>query len=185
MNDCDRGSLVGRLLLAASVSLVLLSCGMAGLSLGLPPVSTRAQRLADAENRWLARAVTHYRLVMQAPSWCRLDVEIRNEQVVQVFENSCPAAPRTVSNLFEQIRQLDSTANLAFCAPKGCECTEVRFAEAVYDQELGFPRSIQLRRQRQTNWREFWRFFVAHGMPNCLTPRDLDVVDVVSLKQMS
>jgi hypothetical protein len=42
-----------------------------------------------------------------------------------------------------------------------------------------------LRRERQTSWREFWRFFVAHDLPNCLTARDLDVVDVVSLKQMS
>jgi hypothetical protein len=174
--------------LAASLAIcgVLLVCGLSAL-LGAHPSSTfsRAQELADARNRWLSQPVRHYRLVMQAPSWCRLDVEIQTEQVVRVFENSCPSAPQTVTDLFEMIKQLDSAAGTIFCAPTGCECTEVRYATASYDQQLGFPRSIRLRHERQTNWPELWRFFMAHGLPSCLTPIDTDVVNVLSMQPIS
>jgi hypothetical protein len=174
--------------LAASLAIsgVLLACGLNAL-LGSRPSSTfsRAQELADARNRWLAQPVPHYRLVMQAPSWCRLDVEIRSEQVVRVFQDSCPSAPQTVTGMFEMIKQLDSAAGTIFCAPSGCECTEVRYVTASYDQQLGFPRSIRLRRERQTNWPELWRFFVTHGLPRCLTPIDTDVVNVLSMQPIS
>ena len=165
---------------------VLLACGFSVL-LGARSSSTfsRAQELADARNRWLSQPVAHYRLVMQAPSWCRLDVEIQAEQVVRVFENSCPSPPQTVTGMFEMIKQLDSAAGTIFCAPAGCECTEVRYITASYDQQLGFPRSIRLRRERQTNWPELWHFFVAHGLPRCLTPIDTDVVNVLSMQPIS
>jgi hypothetical protein len=185
MDDRRMGSLMRRCLLAAGTLLLLASCLAGLLTVRGPSTATRAERLAEAESRWLSQAVTHYRMVLHAPSWCRLDVEIRNERVVKVYENSCPSAPRTVTSLFELIKQLDSHADAIFCAPRGCECTEVRFVQAVYDEQLGFPRAIRLRRQRETNWPELWHFFVRHGLPNCLTPLDLDVVDVVSLKQIS
>lgn len=174
------------LAVAVAICGVLLACGL-GLLLGAHPSATfsRAQELADARNRWLSQPVRHYRLVMQAPSWCRLDVEIQAEQVVRVFQNSCPNAPQTVTSMFEMIRQLDSEAGTIFCAPAGCECTEVRYATASYDQQLGFPRRISLRHERQTNWPELWRFFVAHGLPRCLTPIDTDVVNVLSMQPIS
>ena len=175
--------------LAVSLALcvaLLLACGLSALFIPRPSsIASRAQQLADARNRWLSQPVPHYRLVMQAPSWCRLDVEIQSEKVVRVFENSCPTSPRTVTGLFDLIKQLDSTAETIFCAPRGCECTEVRYATASYDQQLGFPRSISLRRERQTNWPELWRFFMAHGMPFCLTPIDTDVVNVLSMQPIS
>jgi len=165
---------------------MLLACGLSALFIPRSSsIASRAQQLADARNRWLSQPVPHYRLVMQAPSWCRLDVEILAEQVVRVFQNSCPGAPQTVTDLFAMITQLDSTPETIFCAPRGCECTEVRYATASYDQQLGFPRSISLRRERQTNWPELWRFFMTHGMPICLTPLDTDVVNVVSLQPIS
>ena len=174
--------------LVASVAIcgVLLACGLGAL-LSMRPSSTfsRAKELDDARSRWLSQPVRHYRMVMQAPSWCRLDVEIQAEQVVHIFENSCPSAPQTVTAMFEMIKQLDSAAGTIFCAPDGCECTEVRYATASYDQQLGFPRSIRLRRERQTNWPELWRFFVAHGLPSCLTPIDTDVVNVLSMQPIS
>ncbi len=164
----------------------LLACGFGAL-LGTHPSSTfsRAQELTDARNRWLSQPVPHYRLVMQAPSWCRLDVEIRAEQVVHVFENSCPSPPQTVTSMFEMIKQLDSAAGTIFCAPDGCECTEVRYVTASYDQQLGFPRSIRLRHERRTNWPMLWSFFVAHGLPSCLTPIDTNVVNVLSMQPIS
>ena len=175
------------LAVGAAVFGVLLACGVGALLSVRPSSSSfsRAQELADARNRWFSRPVPHYRLVIQAPSWCRLDVEIQSEHVVRVFEDSCPRAPRTVTGMFEMIKQIDSAAGTIFCAPAGCECTEVRYVTASYDQQLGFPRSIRLRRERQTNWPELWRFFMAHGVPNCLTPVDTDVVQVLSMQPIS
>src|SRR5690349_20597797 len=106
---------------------LLLACGLSMLLVPRSPsIASRAQQLADARNRWRSLTISHYRLVMQAPSWCRLDVEIQSEKVVHVFENSCPTSPRTVTGLFDLITQLDSTADTTFCAPSGCECTEIR-----------------------------------------------------------
>ena len=171
--------------LALCVAL-LLACGVSALVIPRPSsMASRAQQLADARNRWLSQPIPHYRLVLQAPSWCRLDVEIQSEQVIRVFENSCPTSPRTVTGLFDFITQLDSTAETIFCAPRGCECTEVRYATASYDQQLGFPQTIRLRRDRQMNWPALWGFVVAHGVPNCLTPRDIDLVQVLSLNPIS
>src|SRR6266508_4743709 len=92
----------GALAVTLAIFGVLLACGLSAL-LGSRPSSTfsRAQALADARNRWLSQPVPHYRLVMQAPSWCRLDVEIQAEQVVRVFEDSCPTSPRTITGLFD------------------------------------------------------------------------------------
>jgi hypothetical protein len=171
--------------LAACVTL-LLACGIGALFIPRSSsMASRAQELTDARNRWLSQPVPHYRLVLEAPSWCRLDVEIQTEKVVRVFENSCPTAPRTVTGLFDMITQLDSTAETIFCAPRGCECTELRYATASYDQQMGFPQTIRLRRDRQPNWPHLWSFVMAHGVPNCLTPRDIDLVRVVSLDPIS
>jgi Family of unknown function (DUF6174) len=178
----SRGLAVGLGLCVA----LLLAGGLSALVLPRrPSIASRAQQLADARNRWLSQPVPHYRLVLQAPSWCRLDVEIQREQVVHVFENSCPTSPHTVTGLFDLIKQLDSTAETIFCAPRGCECTEVRYTTASYDPQLGFPQTIRLRRDRQMNWPELWRFVVAHGVPNCLAPRDIDLVRVVALDPIS
>jgi hypothetical protein len=179
-----RSGLLALGLLAAGVVL-LLSCGLIGLlgSYG-PSAADRAQQLSEARSRWSSRALTHYRMVMQAPSWCRLDIEIRHEQIVKVFENSCPGAPQTVTGLFELIKQLDSSPDRLYCAPAGCECTEVRFVQADYDDQFGFPRSIRLRRRRALDWSNLWGFFMTHGVPNCLSPLDLEVVNVISFKPM-
>jgi hypothetical protein len=165
---------------------LLLACGVGVLLIPHPSsIASRAQQLADARNRWLSQPVPHYRLVLQAPSWCRLDVEIQSEKVVRVFENSCPSSPHTVTGLFDLITQLNSTAETIFCAPRGCECTEVRYVTASYNQQMGFPQTIRLRRDRQMNWPTLWNFVVAHGVPNCLTPRDIDLVHVISLNPIS
>ena len=180
-----RRSCMAAVSLALCVAL-LLACGLGVLLIPRPSsIASRAQQLADARNRWLSQPVPHYRLVLQAPSWCRLDVEIRAEQVVRVFQNSCPNAPQTVTGMFEMIKQLDSAAETIFCAPAGCECTEVRYATASYDQQMGFPQTIRLRRDRRTNWPQLWDFVVNHGVPNCLTPRDIDLMHIVSLNPIT
>ena len=105
------------LAIGLALCVVLLACGLSVLFIPPPSsLASREQQLADARNRWLSQPVPHYRLVLQAPSWCRLDVEIRAEQVVHVFENSCPSAPLTVTDMFEMIKQLDSATETIFCA---------------------------------------------------------------------
>jgi hypothetical protein len=151
----------------------------------LPSAEARSLALALAEHRWAARPFSRYRLVLRAASWCRVDAEIHDEQVVHVFENTCPGDPRTVSDLFEQIKRLDSDPNRVYCAPGGCECTEVRSVTAEYDAELGFPRAIRVRRTREPNWQGLLGYVLARGLPRCLTPRDIDVVKVMSLQPLS
>jgi hypothetical protein len=184
MSQLRRFHVAGAIL---AICMALLLASGVGLLLRSHPSSSasRARQLAEARDLWLSRSVPHYRLVMRAPSWCRLDVEIQDERVVHVFENSCPTSPRTVTGLFDMIAQLDQTADTIFCAPRGCECTEVRYIRATYDAEMGFPRTIRLRRERQTNWPNLWDYMVSHGLPNCLTPRDLDLVQVLSIKPIS
>jgi hypothetical protein len=151
----------------------------------LPSAEARSHALVLAEHRWAARPFSRYRLVLRAASWCRVDAEIHDERIVRVFENSCPGDPRTVSDLFAQIKQLDSDPNRVYCAPDGCECTEVRFLTVEYDGELGFPRAIRVRRPREPNWQGLVGYVLAHGLPRCLTPRDIDVVNVMSLQPLS
>jgi len=118
---------------------VLLACGLSAL-LGTRPSSafSRAEELADARNRWLSRPVPHYRLVMQAPSWCRLDVEIESEQVVRVFENSCPSAPQTVTGMFEMIKQIDSAAGTIFLLQLAANAPRCAISQPATISSLAF-----------------------------------------------
>ncbi|MBK9709945.1 MAG: hypothetical protein IPO81_01225 [Kouleothrix sp.] len=177
---------VARRAILVAGAVLLLSCGLVGLFASRTlSTEARAQQLAQAEHRWQTRPFSRYRLVMQAPSWCRMDVEIQDERLAHVFENSCPGSIRTVTDLFQLIQQLDSSADTIYCAPAGCECTEIRAVRVDYDAQLGFPRSIQVRRLRATNWPELWSFVQARGLPNCLTPLDINVVNVLSLRPIS
>src|SRR5262245_37967194 len=111
-------SLAGRVVLIGCV-FALVSCGALGLLAAPASFATRAERLAKARDRWSVYAPTHYRLVMQAPAWCRLDVEIKAERIVHIFQNTCPESARTVSGLFDLIKQLDSDSLRLYCAPDG------------------------------------------------------------------
>ncbi len=150
-----------------------------------PSAAAREESWEQAQRRWAARPFTHYRVVMQAPSWCQMDLEIQNERVINVFQNSCPSPPHSIDELFTIVKRLDSQADRVYCAPDGCECTEQRFANTVYDEQLGFPRQISLRRMRATNWPELWHHLTTHGLPNCLNPLDTDVVHVIAVQPLS
>src|SRR5262245_35823468 len=177
-------SLVGRAALIGCVA-ALLSCGALGLLAAPSSLAARAERLAKAEDRWSTHGPAHYRLVMQAPAWCRLDVEIKDERIVHTFQNTCPISARTVGGLFDLIKQLDSDSLRLNCAPDGCECTETRSIQAVYDDQLGAPREIRLRRQRAPNWPELWYYMRERGLPLCLTPPDMEIVTVLALNPLS
>ena len=94
--------------------------------------------------RWVGAAQ-----LSTAGSWLTMWVVAAPVRTNSMTKNSCPTSPRTVTGLFDLITQLDSTAETIFCAPRGCECTEVRYIYASYDQQMGFPQTIRLRRDRQ------------------------------------
>jgi hypothetical protein len=185
MSKLNRPSLARRAILIGAV-LVGAACvvfGMVGFR--TPSAVARSESWEQAQQRWAKRGFSHYRVVLQAPSWCRMDLEIRNERVVAVYQNSCPTPPQSVTDLFGMVSRLNSQADRVYCAPGGCECTEQRFANTVYDAQLGFPQAISLRRMRATNWPELWHHLTTHGLPNCLNPLDTDIVNVISLQPLS
>lgn len=172
----------------ALVALMVAAMAIAAVgvvSARIPDAAARAALLVQAQQRWAVRRLVHYRLVMQAPSWCRMDAEIENERVVRVYENSCPGSANTVTDLFDLARRLDRNPDTIYCAAGGCECLEQRFVYVEYDRDLGFPRAIRARRQRTANWDGLLSYVLARGVPNCLPPRDTDVVRVLSLDPLS
>lgn len=174
-----------RLILAAFL-LALAACGLAGMLAGdTQSTVARIAALDQARARWQERGVAHYRLVFQAPTWCRTDAEIKYERIVQIYENSCPGGARTVTDLFELVQALDRNPEARYCSAGGCECVERRIAHIDYDPTYGFPRAIRMRRLRETNWNGFWEHVVRYGLPNCLTPRDTNVVIVLKLEPIS
>jgi Family of unknown function (DUF6174) len=185
MIQLNRSSLIRRAILVTAVALVAAWAAIGLFGARTPSAVARNESWVQAQRRWAARAFTHYRMVMQAPSWCRMDLEIEDERVVKIYQNTCPSAPQSVTELFTMVKRLNGQADRTYCAPGGCECTEQRFANAVYDAQLGFPRSISLRRLRATNWPELWHHLMTHGLPNCLTPLDIDIVNVISLQPLS
>ena len=166
--DHRHALLVRRNVAIAGAALLVLSLLGALLWRLLTPAYDK--QFTAATTRWESRSFSHYRLVMQAPGWCRVDVEVRDEQVVAIFQNTCPIGVRTVTGLFELIKQLDGNPETRHCAPAGCGCIEVQFAQVVYDDQFGFPRTTQLRRQREPNWPLFRRYLPSRGLSLCLTP---------------
>jgi hypothetical protein len=181
----SRTRLSRRVFLVGAVLLVASLAASGAFGLRAPSAVARTESWEQAQRRWEARTFRHYRMVAQAPSWCQMDLEIADERVVKVYQNTCPSPPQSVTELFGLVAQLNGEADRVYCAPDGCECTEQRFASAEYDPELGFPRTIGLRRVRATNWPELWHHLLTHGLPNCLNPLDTDVVKVISLQPLS
>src|SRR5215210_4719622 len=116
--------LTRRVMLIAAV-LLFASCAAMGLfGIRTPSAVARSEGWQQARQRWGGRAFTHYRMVLQAPSWCRMDLEILDERVVKVYQNNCPNPPPSVTELFNLVGWLNSQAERVECAPNGCECTE-------------------------------------------------------------
>ena len=179
-------ALPARPVILVGAVLLFVFCALTGaFGLRTPSAVARTESWEQAQRRWDARPFTHYRMVVQAPSWCRMDLEINDERVVKVYQNTCPHPPQSVTELFKLVEWINSDPDRVYCAPDGCECTERRFAQTVYDAELGFPRTIGVRRERATNWTGLWHHVLEHGLPTCITPVDTDVVNVVSLQPLS
>jgi hypothetical protein len=157
-----------------------LGYGLAGLLGQYPAAPTQ---LAAAKSRWAAGAIPHYRLIAQTGSPCRLDVEVRDEQVAQVlYEDPCSYPARTVTGLFNLVER--ATSPLYTCAPPSCACQNVVTVYAIYDDQLGYPRKVAVRAERETNWRSraFWTYlWAAQQLPDCVWASNADIINILAV----
>jgi hypothetical protein len=141
-----------RLLTLTYVALITCGLGIAILFLGKGlwkqaqkmgaswTVANQLKELDTVRAKWEARTFTRYRLVIETTSLrdCREDVEVKDEVVTTIFENSC-GATRTITDLFNYV---ESTITSRECGPNGCECDGVISVEAAYHPQLGYPLSM-------------------------------------------
>ena len=146
-----------------------------------------AHEFAAAQARWDGRPFSHYRLVSQFSSnnpsvghGCRRDLEIQGEQIIQVFQNTCPgwSEGMTVTDIFRLFRRYvpqtakllptplpgsptptpypqNSTLGKWVRASDGCS---YYFVIADYDAQLGYPHQIETQ----------LRYISASGTFSCL-----------------
>jgi hypothetical protein len=131
-----------------------------------PDAAVLAAAHADAEARWASRGFSSYRMVLEEGN-CYADYEVRAEHVVWSYEASCGRGqPRSVSHLFDQIRD---GAERGVCEGVGCPCERKTTLEAMYNGTLGYPTRIAVQSTLWPNWQSstFWRLLVSHGTNPC------------------
>lgn len=128
----------------------------------------------DVRQAWDAAPVPHYRLIIQRPSLhCQQDVEIINEQIVQVFEHSCPIEMLTMSELLDRIAWLDGLDNFDSFMVADCPCESQLNATVAYDADTSYPTEVNVSDRRIFNWHNTacWRHFLTQGqLPECDAP---------------
>jgi hypothetical protein len=128
----------------------------------------------EAQERWQQQPVPHYRLVIERPSLaCQQDVEVRHEQIVRVFEHTCPIELLTMTDLFERIANLDGMSNFSFISQGVCACQSELHAHVVYDTDLGYPTRVGIADRRTINMFEesCWQRLLMQGsLPECNVP---------------
>lgn len=110
-------------------------------------LETTPKEFVQARGLWDERQYSHYRLVAEyfhQVDYCREDVEVRNERVVNVFEaESCEAFGfLSVSELFDMFERFVGSGATRPPAGNGCE---YYYVDAVYDAQLGYPHSLHTR----------------------------------------
>jgi hypothetical protein len=117
-------------------------------------------QLEVAKERWNKQAIQHYRLSLNYSHLnCQQDVEIKDDKVVTVRENTCETIPgKTVTELFGKI---ESLADGKECGPNGCACDGPLGVDAVYDAKFGYPRQVEIKLKPEKRWQyfEYWQGF--------------------------
>jgi len=181
MEDRGRGYLMSALVAGGVV--VLLVCGL--LMLRLAPFNTL--ELSAARSRWAMRPFSHYRLDLEYGMlrYCRQSVEIKDERVVAVLQNTCARPAPTVNELFDRIER-DLMALSGNCGPNGCACDGTIVVSATYDAQLGYPHSKRVALDSVARWRfpDYWRRRLAGKL---CTSWDMgrEVITVVALTPMT
>jgi hypothetical protein len=95
--------------------------------------------LDAAQRRWSSRPFDHYRMIVdreQLRRRCHQYVEVRDEQIVSVMQDSCATGPLSVSGIFDQLRQSLLPPE---CVDDTCKCRITYRISIIYDSELGYP----------------------------------------------
>lgn len=130
--------------------------------------------LEDQRQRWMRHVVRHYRIVVERRinptiriphnNRCRQDIEIIDERIVNVFENTCPGEPRTtVNTLFDEIDQQielvrakwvvshsvqsrdgNSVEQIYVLSECGVSVDSNYVADVEFDTTFGYPRYYEL-----------------------------------------
>jgi Family of unknown function (DUF6174) len=146
-----------RLLLVAGVVVAATACVLT-LAGAVWLRSAPARQLAAAQQRWAARPFSAYRLVVDVHAFgsCHYDVEVRDEQVVKIFQRSCLQPAPTVTDLF---RVVGASLQEQECGPNGCGCDGPIGVDAAYDAQLGYPTNLAARIKPEYRWRylDYWK----------------------------
>lgn len=116
--------------------------------------------LKAARARWAARPFSHYRMALEYGllGYCRQIVEVENERVVAVPQNTCSNPPPTVDDLFDRIER-DLATISGRCGPNGCACDGTIVVTAAYDAQFGYPhaKSVYLNQRARWLFLDYWK----------------------------
>jgi hypothetical protein len=173
---------------AIVVAAALLIASMAAGLLFLLP--SKLDEVRAAQRRWEQGRPAHYQLRIEETyrraymeARCTQEIEVRDEAVAAVIQNTCPSPPQTVTRLFQQLQQ---SVEPVTCITFGCACDFVGTPRAEYDPHLHHPARISLRWATVPNWQhaDFWRaLWQLRTMPRCTpaaVPNDRTLVVMVT-----
>ncbi|MBD2459574.1 hypothetical protein H6G89_00830 [Oscillatoria sp. FACHB-1407] len=147
---------------AAIVGGVLLSLGVATL---LYQRHAPRQQFKQAQQTWSTqkpdryRMTVEYRILTDSPG-CQQEIEVQNEAIARVVRDTCQnqlnlVTPMTVSDIFARFQ---TPATESTCGPNGCQCDGAIRIHATYDAQLGYPRQIESRLERDWLNPSHWGF---------------------------
>lgn len=170
---------------AAALLALALLCGALGLLVRPPARVSAEEQLRAARARWDARGFTGYRIVSRMGD-CVQRGEFRGPEILSISRQDCFDSIRTVEALFLLAERAQSWGlGSPRCAPSGCVCRETRSFYAVYDEQLGYPRAIRLRKYRTVDWAYLLGHPTAyHGLLGCMSPPEMDLVVVLALEPL-
>ena len=95
--------------------------------------------LSAAQERWDAHPLAHYLLTVEreqaAKRKCHQRIEVLNEEIIRVLDNSCSTPLMTITGLFGMLQQNLSPDD---CADR-CQCMKPYRMSPLYDRDLGYP----------------------------------------------
>ncbi|MBD2346049.1 DUF6174 domain-containing protein [Anabaena subtropica] len=125
------------------------------------------KQLEVAQENWLKQGISHYRLTLHysSPDRCQKQVEIKDEKVIAVTENTCTTlSPLTITELFQEIEPI---AKGKKCGPNGCACDGTIGLDASYDPQFGYPRRVAIKLQPERRWLHFNSLSDIYPGKNC------------------
>lgn len=133
--------------------------GISLLGLTLWQNSATIRDLAPAKSRWAARSFSHYQIALRAaghprPRDCRHALDIQNEKVVQVLQNTCGdmLPESTITDLFGVVEGNQQMAGLPVLAS---DTTGIIHVDAIYDVDLGYPHQVEIRVDPNAPWQHW------------------------------